>query len=61
MQLGFFIDYRRLQQATVADTYPLSRLDDCIYSLGDASVFSTLDSNFGYWKVAVAEKYKDET
>jgi hypothetical protein len=31
-------------------------MDDCLDSLGDAQVFSTLDANTGYWQVKVAEK-----
>lgn len=44
----FCVEYRRLNLATLADTYPLPRLDDCIDSFGDASVCSTLDANYGY-------------
>jgi hypothetical protein len=41
------VDYRRLNMITVPDTYPLLRMDECIDSLGDATVFTTLDCNSG--------------
>lgn len=37
--LRFCVDYRRLNTKTLADAYPLPRMDDCIDSLGDANVF----------------------
>jgi Reverse transcriptase (RNA-dependent DNA polymerase) len=29
-------------------------MDECIYSLGDAQIFTTLDCNSGYWQIPVA-------
>ena len=43
--MRFCIDYRRLNALTIRDSYPLPRMDECIDSLGDAQVFSTLDCN----------------
>ena len=36
--LRFCVDYRRLNNATIPDTYPLPLMDDCIDSLGEAAV-----------------------
>jgi len=33
-------------------------MDECIVSLGDARVFSTLECNAGYWQIPVAEEDK---
>jgi len=52
----FCIDYRKLNLMTVKDAYPFPRMDECIDSLGDARVFSTLDFNAGYWQIPVAEE-----
>jgi hypothetical protein len=41
--LRFCVDYRRLNALTIRDSYPLQRSDECIDSLGDACVFTTLD------------------
>ena len=43
--LRFCVDYRRLNAMTVRDSYPIPRMDECIDSLGSATVFSTLDCN----------------
>jgi hypothetical protein len=51
--LRFCVDYRKLNMITVPDTYPLPRTDEYIDSLGDATVFTTLDSNSGYWQIPV--------
>ena len=59
--LRFCIDYRRVNAITVRDTYPLPRMDDCIDSLGDASVFTTLDCNSGYWQIPVAPQDRNKT
>lgn len=60
-KLRFFVDYRRLNLATLANTYPLPRLDDCIDILEDASVFITLDANFGYWQIPISARDRDKT
>jgi len=36
-------------------------MDDCLDSLGDATVFSTLNCNTGYWQIPVADKDRDKT
>lgn len=59
--LRFCVDYRRLNAMTIKDTYPLPRMDECIDSLGDATVFTTLDCNSGYWQIPVAKKDRDKT
>jgi len=47
----FCSDFRRLNNITKKDAYPLTRMEDCLYSLGDAKVFNSLDCTAGYWKV----------
>lgn len=39
------IDYRRLNTVKIRDSYPIPRMYECIESLGDAQIFSTLDCN----------------
>ena len=59
--LRFCVDYRKLNNITVRDSYPMPRMDECIDSLGSATVFSTLDCNSGYWQLPVANKDQDKT
>ena len=59
--LRFCVEYRRLNAKTLADSYPLPRMDGCIDSLVYAAVFTTLDCNSGYWQIPVASENQDET
>jgi len=57
----FCVDFRRLNAVTKKDSYPIPRMEDCIDSLGDARVFSTLDCNAGYWQIPMALENIDKT
>jgi hypothetical protein len=59
--MRFCVDYRRLNALTIRDTYLLPRMDECIDSLGDAQLFSTLDSNSRYWQIPDEPKDRDKT
>jgi len=47
----FCVDYRRLNNITKKDADPLPRMEDCLDSLGDAQVFTSLECTAGYWQV----------
>ncbi len=59
----FCIDYRKLNNATVSDVYPLPRIDDALDTLGmvKPQYFSTLDLQSGYWQVEMNEQSKELT
>jgi len=59
--LRFCVDYRLLNVVTKKYSYPLARMDECIDSLGEATIFSTLDCNSGYWPVAIAPEDREKT
>jgi len=59
--LRFCVDYRNLNSVTVADTYPLPRIDELVDELRDTQVFSLLDSRSAYWSVAVEPSDKPKT
>lgn len=59
--LRFCIDYRKLNELTQKDAYPLPRIDDALDSLANACWFSTLDLASGYWQVEVDPKDKPKT
>ena len=39
------------------NSYLIPRMDDCIDSLAEATVFSALDANCVYWKIPVKTEY----
>jgi hypothetical protein len=57
----FCMDYRKVNIITVRDSYPLPRLYECIDSLGDANIFTTLDCNSGYWQIPVRPGDREKT
>jgi hypothetical protein len=59
--IRFCVDYRKLNALTVKDSYPLPRMDECLDSLGDSTIFTTLDCNSGYWQIVMKDTDKNKT
>ncbi|XP_037781188.1 uncharacterized protein LOC119577706 [Penaeus monodon] len=57
----FCVDYRRLNSVTIADTYPLPRIDELVDELRETAVFSLLDSRSAYWSIPVAPEDRPKT
>ena len=55
------MDYRKLYDATIKDSYPLPRIDDTLDALSGSKWFSTLDLKSGYWQVAMDPADKGKT
>ena len=50
------IDYRKLNQVTVKNKYPLPRVDDLFDQLQGAQVFSKIDLRSGYLHLKIAKE-----
>ncbi|GFX27884.1 hypothetical protein TNCV_3083071 [Trichonephila clavipes] len=57
----FCVDYRRLNDVTKKDSYPLPRIDDTLDTLASNTWFSTLDLKSGYWQVELHPDDKEKT
>ena len=47
----FCVDYRKLNDVTIKDAYPLPRVDESLDQLSGSKWFSCLDLNAEYWQV----------
>ncbi|CAB3981552.1 Retrovirus-related Pol poly from transposon, partial [Paramuricea clavata] len=57
----FCVDYRRLNDITRKDSFPLPRVDITLDALNDAKWFTTLDLKSGYWQVELDPADKEKT
>ena len=51
----FCNDFRRLNEVSEFDAYPMPRVDELIERLGPARYLTTLDLTKGYWQVPLIE------
>ena len=59
--IRYCIDYRKLNDVTKKDSYPLPRIDDSLDVLGKANYFSTLDLASGYWQIQLTDEAKEKS
>ena len=59
--MRFCIDYRKLNEVTMKDAFPLPRMDDCLDSMAGAHWFSTMDLSSGFWQVEMDPESKEKT
>jgi hypothetical protein len=57
----FCVDFRRLNNQTQKDVYPLPRIEEMIDKLAQSQFFTTLDLASGYWQIEVTEEDKPKT
>ena len=55
------VDYRDLNALTIADAYPLPRIDDLLHRLGTAKFFSKLDLQSGYHQIWIEPEDRHKT
>ena len=59
--LQICVDYRRLNQVTVFDAYPMPRVDELLDAIGGAEFITTLNLAKGYWQVPMTDEDKVKT
>lgn len=55
------IDYRKLNEISIADSFPIPNISDILDQLGGAKYFSTLDLANGYHQLLVHKKDREKT
>uniref|UniRef100_A0A803KCS2 Gypsy retrotransposon integrase-like protein 1 n=1 Tax=Xenopus tropicalis TaxID=8364 RepID=A0A803KCS2_XENTR len=57
----FCVDYRRLNDVTTTDAYPMPRVDELLDRLGNAKYLTTLDLSRGYWQIPLAPSAQEKS
>ncbi|CAB4403280.1 unnamed protein product [Rhizophagus irregularis] len=57
----FCIDFRKINQMTITDAYPLPRIDDLLEKFRVAKWFTTIDLASRYWQIKIKEEDKEKT
>ena len=56
VQYRLCFDYRKLNNVTKSDSYPMPRVDECIDKIGNAKYISKFDLLKGYWQVGLTPR-----
>ncbi len=59
--IRFCVDYRKLNDVTHKDAYPLPIIDDILDALQGATYFCGIDLACRYWQIKVADKDREKT
>ena len=57
----FCVDFRKLNEITVPDKYPLPRIEDLFDTIAHQHIFSSMDLLSGFWQLPVAEEDRHKT
>ncbi|GBM49180.1 Transposon Ty3-G Gag-Pol polyprotein [Araneus ventricosus] len=57
----FCVEYKKLNEITIKDSYPLPRADDTLDALKGSRWFSRLDLKSGYWQVEIQPEDREKT
>jgi len=60
-KMRLVIDFRKLNERTVPDKYPMPNINMILSNLGNAKYFSTLDLKSGYHQIILAERDREKT
>ena len=57
----FCVDYRKVNEATIKDCFPMPNVEDKLNKLHGCQFFTKLDCTSGYWQIKMSEKAKKIT
>jgi hypothetical protein len=57
----FCNDFRKLNEVSKFDAYPMPRVDELFERLGKARYITTLDLTKGYWQIPLSQEAKEKT
>lgn len=57
----FCVDYRRVNNVTCSDRFPLPLISSIVQKVGQAGIWTTLDLASGYWQMRVASEDRPKT
>ena len=55
------VDFRKLNEITTSDKYPLPRIQELLQSLHGSKFFTTLDLQSSYWQTEIEDEDKEKT
>ena len=59
--IRYCIDFRKLNDVTIKDQFPMPLINECIDSLAGTSFFSALDLSWGYWQIELSQEDRHKT
>ena len=57
----FCTDYRKLNDCTEKDAYPIPMVDECLDALAGSKWFYCMDQNSGFWQIGLDMNDKEKT
>ena len=60
-EIRWVVDFRRLNDVTIKDSFPLPLIQDNLHRLGNSSIFSTLDGCQAFHTIPIAQKDREKT
>jgi len=61
MKCRVVVDFRKLNDVTVGDSFPIPVISDVLNSLGNSKYFSTVDCASGFWQIPVRVEDRPKT
>ena len=58
-EFRFCTDFRKVNDKTKSDSFPIPRIADCIDQIGNAKFVSTFDMLKGYWQVPLTQRARE--